>query len=78
MSAKQRYMKAMEENPNAIILFRCGRFFEAFYSSAETLHKVLDVPYDGGKIAHTGFPTNQFYETLKTLRKKGYNNIRII
>ena len=78
MSAKQRYMKAMEENPNAIILFRCGRFFEAFYSSAETLHKVLDLPYDGGKVAYTGFPTNQFYETLKDLRKQGYNNIRII
>lgn len=78
MSATQRYYKAMKENPNAIILFRCGRFFEAFDASAETLHKVLDLPYDGGKVPHTGFRSNQFYECLKDLRKQGYNNIRII
>jgi DNA mismatch repair ATPase MutS len=77
-TAKKRYLKAMKENPNATVLFRCGRFFEAFYSSAETLHKVLDLPYDGGKVPHTGFPSNQLYESLKRLRKGGRRSIRII
>lgn len=76
--AKKRYLKAMEENPKAIILFRCGKFFEAFHSSAEQLHVVLHVPYTDEEFAHTSILSSHLYESLKQLRKRGRSSIRIV
>ena len=76
--AKKRYLKAMKENPNATILFRCGRFFEAFHGSALSLHAVLDVPYTDEEFAHARIASSQLYESLKRLRKGNRRSIRII
>ena len=77
-TAKKRYLKAMKENPNATVLFRCGRFFEAFDSSAMSLHAVLGVPCTDEEVAHARIASNRLYESLKKLRKGGRRSIRII
>ena len=75
---KRRYLKAMNENPNTVVLMKVGKFLEAFHSSADVLHKVFKAPYMRTTFAHTGLPISKMDEYLKRLREEGYNSVRLI
>ena len=75
--AMQQYMRVKQQNPECIILFRMGDFYETFYEDAKTVSKELDIVLTkrgkGEKQAPlAGIPFHALDNYLARLIKKGY------
>lgn len=70
----QHYLKTKRENPDCILLYRLGDFFETFFEDAVTMSKVLEITLTArdagkaiGKVPLAGIPiksTNSYIEKL--------------
>ncbi len=75
--AMKQYMQIKEENPDCVVLFRMGDFFETFYEDAKTASKVLGIALTsrgkGAKRAPlAGIPYHALDQYLRKLVKAGY------
>ena len=69
------YNELKKENPDAVILFRCGDFYEAYEDDAETCSKVLGITLtkknpEGTRMA--GFPHHALDNYLPRLIRSAY------
>ena len=69
------YNELKKENPDAVILFRCGDFYEAYEDDAETCSKVLGITLtkknpEGTRMA--GFPHHALDNYLRKLIRSAY------
>ncbi len=75
--AMQQYIKVKQQNPDCIIFFRMGDFYETFYEDAKVVSKELDIVLTkrgkGDKQAPlAGIPFHALDNYLSKLIKKGY------
>ena len=74
----KQYMDIKSQNPNHILLFRLGDFYEMFFEDAKVASKVLDLTLTtrgkhlGTKIPLAGFPHHQLDNYLPRIVKAGY------
>ena len=70
-----------EEYPDAILLFRCGDFYETYMDDATTAAKVLGITLtrstkqkedDGRCLRMAGFPHFRLYEYMSKLIRAGH------
>ncbi len=73
------YVEVKEQYPNALLLYRCGDFFECFFEDAATISRELELMLtskDGGKeigrVAMTGVPHHALDRYTRQLVEKGY------
>ncbi len=73
-----QYHKIKEQNPDTILLFRVGDFFETFEEDAKTASKVLGITLTkrangaAGEVPLAGFPFHAIDTYLPKLVKAGY------
>lgn len=73
-----RYLEVKAQNPEALLLFRMGDFYELFYEDAQTAAKVLGLTLtsrDKGSpnpVAMAGFPYHALNGYLQKLVRAGY------
>jgi DNA mismatch repair protein MutS len=75
--AMKQYVKIKDENPDCVVLFRMGDFYETFYEDAKTASKVLGITLtsrgkDEKKAPLAGIPYHALDQYLKKLVKAGY------
>ncbi|MDD2445018.1 MAG: DNA mismatch repair protein MutS, partial [Candidatus Nanoarchaeia archaeon] len=73
----QQYMKVKNENPDCIILFRMGDFYETFFDDAKTIARELQITLTSRgkretKAPLAGIPYHALDPYLAKLVKKGY------
>jgi DNA mismatch repair protein MutS len=75
----QHYIATKEQNPNALLLYRVGDFFECFFQDAVTISRELELVLtskEGGKeigrVAMTGVPHHALERYSRQLVEKGY------
>ena len=73
---KSEYDKIHEQYPDAICLFRCGDFYEAYREDAQKVCKVLNITlthrqYDGTRVPMAGFPFHALDTYLPKLVRAG-------
>lgn len=73
----QQYMKVKNENPDCIILFRMGDFYETFFDDAKTVSRELQITLTARGKGETkaplaGIPYHALDNYLARLVKKGY------
>jgi DNA mismatch repair protein MutS len=75
----QHYIEVKEMNPNALLLYRVGDFFECFFQDAAIISRELELVLtskDGGKeigrVAMTGVPHHALERYGRQLVEKGY------
>jgi DNA mismatch repair protein MutS len=75
----QHYIEVKEMNPNALLLYRVGDFFECFFQDAAIISRELELVLtskDGGKeigrVAMTGVPHHALERYSRQLVEKGY------
>ncbi len=74
----EQYLKIKQENPQALLFFRMGDFYELFFEDAEIAAREMQValtsrnPGSQVKIPMCGVPHHSCHEYLKTLLDKGY------
>jgi DNA mismatch repair protein MutS len=75
----QHYVEVKEQNPNALLLYRVGDFFECFFQDAVTISRELELvqtsKYGGqevGRVAMTGVPHHALDRYARLLIEKGY------
>jgi len=74
----QHYVEVKEQYPHALLLYRCGDFFETFFQDAVTvareLELVLTSKHGGevGRVAMTGVPHHAWERYTTQLVEKGY------
>lgn len=73
----QQYMKVKNENPDCIIFFRMGDFYETFFEDAILISKELEITLtsrgkDESKAPLAGIPYHAIDPYLAKLVKKGY------
>jgi DNA mismatch repair protein MutS len=74
----QRYLEVKAQNPNALLLFRMGDFYELFYEDAQTAAKVLGLTLtsrDKGSpnpVPMAGFPYHALNGYLQKLVRAGH------
>ncbi len=73
----QQYMKIKQENPDCIVLFRMGDFYETFYEDAKIAAKELDIVLTSRgkgekKAPLAGIPYHAVEPYIAKLVKKGY------
>ncbi|MDD4563725.1 MAG: DNA mismatch repair protein MutS [Candidatus Nanoarchaeia archaeon] len=73
----QQYMKVKNENPDCIILFRMGDFYETFFDDAKTIARELQITLTSRGKGETkaplaGIPYHALDPYLAKLVKKGY------
>jgi DNA mismatch repair protein MutS len=73
------YVEVKEQYPNALLLYRCGDFFECFFEDAAIISRELELMLtskDGGKeigrVAMTGVPHHALERYTRQLVEKGY------
>lgn len=70
---KQQYDEMKSKHPDAILLMRCGDFYETYYDDAATIAEVLGITLttrkDGTRMA--GFPAHSLDTYLPVLVRKG-------
>lgn len=70
---KQQYDEMKSKHPDAILLMRCGDFYETYYDDAATIAEVLGITLttrkDGTRMA--GFPAHALDTYLPVLVRKG-------
>lgn len=76
--AMQEYLKIKHENPDKILLYRLGDFYETFFEDAVTMSKVLEITLTGreqgkfGRIPLAGIPAKALNNYLEKLVSKNY------
>ncbi len=74
--AMQQYMRIKKENPDCLILFRMGDFYETFFDDAKTAAKALDIVLTKrGKnppVPLAGIPYHALDQYLAKLIKQGF------
>ena len=76
--AMQEYLKIKHENPDKILLYRLGDFYETFFEDAVTMSKVLEITLTGreqgkfGRIPLAGIPVKSLDNYLEKLINKNY------
>jgi DNA mismatch repair protein MutS len=75
----QHYVEVKEQNPNALLLYRVGDFFECFFQDAVIISRELELlqtsKYGGqeiGRVAMTGVPHHALDRYTRLLVEKGY------
>ncbi len=75
----QHYLKTKRENPDCILLYRLGDFFETFFEDAVTMAKVLEITLTArdagkaiGKIPLAGIPIKAMNSYIEKLIQKNY------
>jgi DNA mismatch repair protein MutS len=69
----QQWQDLKNKQPDAILLFRLGDFYEAFYKDAITLSEVLDITLTKRQdIPMSGIPYHSFASYIDTLLEKGF------
>lgn len=74
-----QYLDAKKQNPDAILLFRMGDFYEAFFDDAKTISGALDLTLtsrnksdDGNDLPMAGVPVRSINEYLFALVEQGF------
>jgi len=74
-----QYLDAKKQAGDALLLFRMGDFYEAFFEDAKTLSRVLDLALtsrtkgeEGGDMPMSGVPVRSINEYLFQLVEQGY------
>lgn len=75
--AMQQYLKIKEENPDCLVLFRMGDFYETFYEDAKAAARALGITLTARgkgvkKAPLAGIPYHAIDSYLKKLVKQGY------
>lgn len=74
----QHYLKMKEENPDAILFYRLGDFYEMFFDDAKLVSQELDLVLTGRsagveeKVPMCGIPFHAANSYISRLVKKGY------
>lgn len=74
----QHYLKMKEENPDSILLYRLGDFYEMFFEDAKLVSQELDLVLTGRsagveeKVPMCGIPFHAANSYIQRLVKKGY------
>ena len=74
----QHYLKMKEENPDAILFYRLGDFYEMFFDDAKLVSQELDLVLTGRsagveeKVPMCGVPFHAANSYISRLLKKGY------
>lgn len=74
----QHYLKMKEENPDAILFYRLGDFYEMFFDDAKLVSQELDLVLTGRsagveeKVPMCGVPLHAANSYISRLVKKGY------
>lgn len=74
----QHYLKMKEENPNSILFYRLGDFYEMFFEDAKLVSQELDLVLTGRsagveeKVPMCGIPFHAANSYIQRLVKKGY------
>ena len=74
----QHYLKMKEENPDAILFYRLGDFYEMFFEDAKLVSQELDLVLTGRsagveeKVPMCGVPFHAANSYIQRLIKKGY------
>ncbi len=72
----QQYMKIKNENPDCLVLFRMGDFYETFFDDAKTAARALDIVLTkrGGRnpVPLAGIPYHALDQYLAKLIKQGF------
>lgn len=74
----QHYMKMKEENPESILFYRLGDFYEMFFEDAKLVSQELDLVLTGRsagveeKVPMCGIPFHAANSYIQRLVKKGY------
>ena len=75
----QHYLKTKRENPDCILLYRLGDFFETFFEDAVTMSKVLEITLTGrdagkeiGRVPLAGIPLKSTNTYVEKLLQKNY------
>lgn len=74
----QHYLKMKEENPDAILFYRLGDFYEMFFDDAKLISQELDLVLTGRsagveeKVPMCGVPFHAANSYISRLVKKGY------
>ncbi|MBD2150820.1 DNA mismatch repair protein MutS [Pseudanabaena sp. FACHB-1277] len=75
----QHYIEMKEQYPHAVMLYRLGDFFEAFFEDAELIARELELVLTGrdggkaiGRIAMAGIPHHALDRYANQLVEKGY------
>lgn len=74
----QHYLKMKEENPDAILFYRLGDFYEMFFDDAKLVSRELDLVLTGRsagveeKVPMCGVPFHAANSYISRLVKKGY------
>lgn len=77
-SMMQHYLKMKEENPDAILFYRLGDFYEMFFDDAKLVSQELDLVLTGRsagveeKVPMCGVPFHAANSYISRLVKKGY------
>lgn len=74
-----QYLDSKKQNPDAILLFRMGDFYEAFFDDAKTISRALDLTLtsrnksdDGNDLPMAGVPVRSLNEHLFSLVEQGF------
>ena len=76
--AMQEYLKIKHQNPDKILLYRLGDFYETFFEDAVTMSKVLEITLTGreqgkfGRIPLAGIPVKSVNGYIEKLVQKNY------
>ena len=76
--AMGEYLKIKHENPNKILLYRMGDFYETFFEDAVTMSKELEITLTGreqgsfGRIPLAGIPAKAVTTYIEKLVNKNY------
>lgn len=77
----EQFKKLKEKYPDAVLLLRCGDFYETYMDDAQTSAKILGITLtrstkqkedDGGGLRMAGFPYLRLDEYLKKLIRAGH------
>lgn len=76
--AMGEYLKIKHQNPDKILLYRLGDFYETFFEDAVTMSKVLEITLTGreqgkfGRIPLAGIPAKSVNTYIEKLVQKNY------
>ena len=79
--AMQEYLKIKHENPDKLLLYRLGDFYETFFEDAVTMSKELEITLTGreqgkfGRIPLAGIPAKAVNVYIEKLVQKNYKVI---
>ncbi len=75
---RKQYLDIKAQNPDAIVMFRLGDFYETFDDDARTASEVLDIVLTGrdmgnaGRVPMAGVPAHALESYLARLIRRGY------